>query len=115
MDFATNYRRLLHAEFDELLDVDDEIYIAGPSRAMNKPALSRRVARKWAFDEIIRANSKAKFGQEEVVKSLRTSIETYQNLIYSKSPANSEDRDSLNENYRASISHIEAFILKLNP
>ncbi len=111
MDFATKYRRLLHAEFDELLDADEKIY-TGPIQAMNSQALADRVSTKWAFDEKIRANSKSKYGKDEVMRSLQTSIALYRKMIEGISPIEA-DAESRSRSYTRIISDLETFILKL--
>lgn len=111
MDIEKKYRRLLHAELDELLDSDEKIY-SGPMQAMDEEALEERVSRKWAFDEIVRAHSRAKYGKDEIVRSLGVSIDLYKTMI-SKLDAEAEESGIVAENYRRTIRTIEEFVSKL--
>lgn len=106
LTFDKKYRRLLHAELDELLDASEAVYV-GSEKHLQQNALHERVARKWAFDEMSRAHSGTKYGKVDTVRALKTSIETYEKLIR-------RAEDSPNECYKLAIGYIENFIAKLD-
>lgn len=106
-DFEKKYQRAIHAQLDELLDADERIYV-GAVQHLNKAALAERVAKKWAFDEIVRAHSKAQYGKAEVVRAMRTSIESYKSTIAGLFPTSSIDQ------FQRTIEMIENFIVELN-
>jgi hypothetical protein len=79
MKFDTFYRRLLQIKLDEMLDVSDAMY-KGPGEILNQAMLDERIARKWAFDEEVRAHSISSYGKDRVIERLRNSIAVEEKL-----------------------------------
>lgn len=119
LTFDKKYRRLLHAELDELLDASETVRI-GPNEFHNANALAERTARKWAMDSLLMAAIVVHHGKDRVVERLNGEIELYRRAIATRRSVidalEKADTDDVKliENYEHAIMRIENFIAKLD-
>jgi hypothetical protein len=119
LTFDKKYRRQLHAELDELLDVSETVR-TGPNEFHNAKALAERTARKWAMDSLLVAAIAVPYGRDRVVARLNGEIELYRRAIETRRSVvaaletTETDDVKLIENYERAIALIEKFIAKLD-
>ena len=113
LNFDKKYRRLLHAELDELLDVSETIR-TGPNEFHDAKALAERTARKWAMDSLLMAATVVHYGRDRVVDRLNREIAMYYRRTVALHETHDVDDVKVIENYERAIALIEKFIAKLD-
>lgn len=119
LTFDKKYRRLLHAELDELIDVSETVR-TGPNEFHDAKTLAERTARKWTMDSLLMAAILVPYGKDRVVERLNGEIELYRRAIETRRSVIAAletteiDNVKLIENYERTITLIENFIAKLD-
>ena len=113
LTFDKKYRRQLHAELDELLDVSETVR-TGPNEFHNAKALAERTARKWAVDSLLVAAIAVPYGRDRVVDRLNREIAMYHRRTVALRETHDVDDVKVIENYERAIALVEKFIAKLD-
>lgn len=115
LSFDKKYRRLLHAELDELLDVSETVR-TGTSEFQDAKALAERTARKWAMYSLLVTAIDIPHGKDRVIERLNREIEMYRRMIEIRQESTEKHEHDIAciEDYKRTIVLIENVITKLD-